>query len=122
MGGASDGVIAASRDRYRHDGGGERGGAHDPVRRTFEEAIGHTRGDSWLVELAGAGHFAICHPVDTTSGRSFLEPDPGGADPAGRELLGDLIAAFVATSLHRQAAADLQQLVGHELVARWDRR
>ena len=122
MGGASDGVIAASRDRYRHDGGDERGGVHDPVRRTFEEAISHTRGDSWLVELAGAGHFAICHPVDTTSGRSFLEPDPGGADPAGRELLGDLIAAFVATSLHGQAAADLQQLVGHELVARWDRR
>jgi dienelactone hydrolase len=122
MGGTSDGVIAASRDRYRHDADDERGGVHDPVRRTFEEAIGHSRGDSWLVELAGAGHFAICHPVDTTSGRSFLEPDPGGADPVGRELLGDLIAAFVAASLRRGAAAGLQQLVGHELVARWDRR
>ena len=77
LGGADDGVIAASRDRYRTDHG-----AHDPVRRTFAEAIDRQQGDSWLVELAGAGHFAICDPVDATSGRSFLEPDPAKSEPA----------------------------------------
>ncbi len=120
MGGASDGVIAASRDRYHRDGTGG-GGVHDPVRRTFEEAVGHRRGDSWLVELAGAGHFAVCHPVDTTTGRAFLEPDPD-TDPAVRDLLGDLIAAFIASCLEPGADAGLRRLVAHERVARWDRR
>ena len=116
IGGDRDGVIAASRDRYGRDNG-----THDPVRRTFEEAIGHRRGDTWLVELAGAGHFAICHPLDTTSGRAFLEPD-GRADPAVRALLGDLVAAFVAASVGSAGGAGLQELVAHELVVRWNRR
>jgi len=125
--GTDDGVIAGSRDRYHRDratpdGDGDpgRGGDHDPVRRTFEEAIGHGRGDSWLVELSGAGHFAVCDPVDTTSGRAFLESDPA-ADPAVRDLLGDLIAAFVAANVGLADSTGLEELVAHELVAHWDR-
>ncbi|WP_419929993.1 alpha/beta hydrolase [Candidatus Poriferisocius sp.] len=117
LGGADDGVIAASRDRYRTDDE-----AHDPVRRTFAEAIVRQQGDSWLVELADAGHFAICDPVDTTSGRSFLEPDPTTVDPAIRNLLGDLIAGFVATSLDLPTDASLDRLVDHPSVRHWDRR
>ena len=119
--GTCDGVIAASRDRYRSETGGD-GDVHDPVRRTFEEAIDHRRGDSWLVQLSGAGHFTICDPVDATSGRSFLEPGAHRADPAARELLGDLIAAFLAASLPPGCSASLRQLATHELVAHWDRR
>ena len=122
LAGADDGVIAASRDRYRRDHATPGGGwDHDPVRRTFEEAIGHRRRDSWLVELAGAGHFAVCHPVDTTTGRAFLEPDPA-ADPAVRELIGDLVAAFIAASVRSAGGARLEELVAHDLVAHWDRR
>ena len=117
LGGADDGVIAASRDRYRTDDG-----AHDPIRRTFAEAIHRQQGDSWLVELAGAGHFAICDPVDTTSGRSFLEPDSATADPAVQELLGDLIAAFTAASLGRPRLANMEQLIEQPSVSHWDRR
>ena len=117
LGGADDGVIAASRDRYRTDDE-----AHDPVRRTFAEAIDRQQGDSWLVELADSGHFAICDPVDTTSGRSFLEPDPTTVDPSIRNLLGDLIAGFVATSLGRPTDASLDRLVDHPSVRHWDRR
>ncbi|MCQ3811068.1 MAG: hypothetical protein KTV68_11030 [Acidimicrobiia bacterium] len=117
LGGADDGVIAASRDRYRGDEG-----IHDPVRRTFAEAIDRQDGDSWLVELADAGHFAICRPVDATSGRSFLEPGAAGANSGVGELLGDLIAAFTADSLGRPAALSLERLVGHQLVQHWDRR
>ena len=150
--GSEDGVIAASRDRYRrdhetrdshrenddhgardghgaHDGHRDSDGhathddheAHDPVGRTFEEAVGRRRGDSWLVELAGAGHFAVCDPVDTTSGRAFLEPVPD-ADPAVRGLLGDLIAAFIAASVGLAGGGGLEELVTHELVAHWGRR
>ena len=117
LGGANDGVIAASRDRYRTDNE-----AHDPVRRTFAEAIDRQQGDSWLVELADAGHFAICDPVDTTSGRSFLEPDPTTVDPAIRNLLGDFVAAFVATSLGRPTEVNLDRMVKHQSVRHWDRR
>ncbi len=117
LGGADDGVIAASRDRYRTDDG-----THDPVRRTFAEAIHRQQGDSWLVELAGAGHFAICDLVDTTSGRSFLEPDSPKTDPAIRELLGDLIAAFISASLGRPSGSSVEQLVDHPSIRHWDRR
>ena len=115
LGGADDGVIAASRDRYRSDDE-----AHDPVRRTFAEAIDRQQGDSWLVELADAGHFTICDPVDTTSGRSFLEPDAATANPAVRNLLGDLIAAFIATSLGRPTDTSLDRLAKHPSVRHWD--
>ena len=123
LSGSDDGVIAASRDRYRADDGADAGAdAHDPVRRTFEEAVGRQQGDSWLVVLAGAGHFAICDPVDTTSGRSFLEADPGQRDPGIRDVLGSLITAFAAAAVGRQAGASLGQLVEHRAVAYWDRR
>lgn len=117
LGGADDGVIAASRDRYRTDDG-----AHDPVRQTFAEAIGRQQGDSWLVELADAGHFAICWPVDTTSGRSFLESGSAGGDSAVRELLGDLVASFIAASLGRPNGFSIEQLVDRPSVRHWDRR
>ncbi len=144
LAGTNDGVIAASRDRYQSGRGADESGAdfgHDPVRRTFEEAIGRRRGDSWLVELSGAGHFAICWPVDTTSGRSYLEHGDPAAGEGGyaarpfedgvrdgrtalavRKLLGDLIAAFVATALGRRDATDLERLTQHPSVNHWDRR
>ena len=117
LGGTDDGVIAASRDRYRADDG-----THDPIRRTFHEAISRQQGDSWLVELADTGHFAICWPVDTTSGRTFLEPSPAEADPPTRELLGDLIATFIATILGQPTPTSLERLVEHPAVRHWDRR
>ena len=120
LAGTNDGVIAASRDRYQDADDCDQS-AHDPVRRTFEEAVGRDENDSWLVELAGAGHFAICDPVDTTSGRSFLEPAPE-SDPAVRGLLGDLIAAFIAAAVGSATGTGLEELVAHELVSRWDRR
>ena len=119
LAGTADGVISASRDRYLTN---QDDTAHDPIRRTFDEAIGRDSEDSWLVELAGAGHFAICWPLDTTSGRTFLESDPVSADPEIRELLGDVIAAFIATSLDRSVPKSLESLVEHRLVNYWTRR
>lgn len=88
--GGSDAVIAASRDRYRTDDG-----EHDPVRRTFEEAINRNEGDSYLVELTDGNHFTMCDPIDETTGRAFLEPDLRGHDAAARDLLADIICTFV---------------------------
>lgn len=88
--GGSDAVIAASRDRYRSDDG-----EHNPVRRTFDEAIDRHDDDSYLIELVDGNHFTMCDPIDETTGRAFLEPDLRGDDVEARDLLADIICTFV---------------------------
>lgn len=137
MAGARDGVIEASRDRYASAGGapgsehnrsgdGGRGlDRHDPVRQTFEEAVTSDRGDCWWVELAAGAHFTACHPVDHTSGRSFLDPPADPADPAGpnraRELLAELTTAFLVEHLAGGPSA-LGDLVTRPGVSNWSQR
>ena len=100
--GTDDGVIAASRDRYRrdhatHDAVGAMTvvgttAAIGPTTRSgvpFDEAIGHRRGDSLAgraVRRRPPSLSAI--PWTAPVGRAFLEPDPV-VDPTVRELLGD---------------------------------
>ena len=91
LAGARDGVIAASRDRYR-----SADGPHDPVRSTFEDGIASNGGDCWWIELADGTHFTPCHPVDHTSARSFLEAADPPRRAEARELLADLVRAFLA--------------------------
>ena len=124
MAGARDGVIEASRDRYRSkDPRSE--GAHDPVRRTFEEAVTSSAGDCWWVELASGTHFTPCHPVDHTSGRSFLDPPANPANQPGRdrarELLAELVTAFLVEHL-MDGPPTLGELVTRQDVSDWDRR
>lgn len=140
MAGARDGVIEASRDRYRSEGGrsgnddgrdGNDPDRHDPVRRTFEEAVTSNRGDCWWVELAAGVHFTPCHPVDHTSGRSFLDPPADPADPPGRDgageadrargLLAELATAFLVEHLADGPSA-LDDLVTRPGVSNWARR
>jgi len=116
LSGANDGVIAASRDRYRSGDG-----PHDPVRSTLEEAVTADSGDCWFVELADGTHFTACHPIDHTSARSFLEPaDPPG-QTAARRLLADLVLAFLVEHLNG-GPSTLGDLVGRPGVAAWARR
>lgn len=118
--GARDGVIEASRDRYRSDSS-----AHDPVRRTFDEAVTSDRGDCWWVELAAGTHFTACHPVDHTSGRSFLDPPADMAESVegdkARELLAELVTAFLVEHLADGPSA-LGDLVIRPGVSNWSRR
>ena len=65
IGGDNDGVIAASAARY----GREDGDALQQLRRTFDEGISSSRNDSYLVELSGANHFSLAHPIDESTGR-----------------------------------------------------
>ena len=113
LAGAADGVIAASRDRYRSDDGD-----HDPVWLTFRRGITSDRGDCRYVELADGTHFTPCRPLDRTSGRTFLEP----ADPPGQEvtrrLLADLVLAFLDASLGRADGAALDELASGDGVSR----
>ncbi|MEV6162067.1 hypothetical protein AB0L71_09085 [Streptomyces sp. NPDC052052] len=99
LSGEHDGVIAASADRYAHDDA-----AHDPVLRTFQEAVPDAGGASAWARLAGAGHFTACHPHDPTTARGFLE-DTGDDLTAPRPLLGRLVTEFCVARLRDDAAA-----------------
>ncbi|MFJ6466697.1 hypothetical protein ACIQM0_37800 [Streptomyces sp. NPDC091387] len=103
LSGEHDGVIAASADRYAPDGA-----THDPVLRTFREAVPDAGGASAWARLAGAGHFTACHPHDPTTARGFLE-ETGADRTEPRRLLGRLITEFCVARLRDDAAA------GHRL-------
>jgi len=110
LAGADDGVIAASRDRYRSDADVD----HDPITRTFDEGICRDEGDSYLVVLNDANHFTICDPIDETSGRSYLESDLRAGDANPRNLLANIVVGFL--------EGQLENLVKGEGVAEWKRR
>lgn len=102
MSGEHDGVIAASADRYAAVAADA---DPDPVARTFDEALADAGGAHAWVRVAGAGHFALCDPVDATAARGFLEAPEHGGDGAGSEaraLIGRLVAAFCAAALPGQ--------------------
>ncbi|MCF2531547.1 hypothetical protein [Yinghuangia soli] len=93
--GGRDGVIAASADRYGDSADGK--AAEDPVARTFDEALPDGDGQHLLVVFPDAGHFALAHPLDPTSARSFLED--GAFDTAYHEAVADVVADFCAAHL-----------------------
>lgn len=100
--GTEDGVIAASAARYGEDSP-ERA---NPVRATFEQGVPGGHDDAFLVELAGANHFAIGEPEDPTASRGFLDGhariDPGES----RETLGMLVSTFLRAHLAQDSSAD----------------
>ncbi|MCD4524393.1 hypothetical protein [Nocardioides sp. cx-173] len=93
--GTADGVIAASAIRYGEQAGAA---AHDPVERTWREALPEST-EAWLVRLAGGGHLLPVHPEDPSTARGFLE-EPTDADPERlRQVLADLVTSFLAAKL-----------------------
>lgn len=96
VGGTADGVVAASAIRY----GGEPGDPqHDPIERTWREAIAPTT-EAWLVRLQDAGHMLPCFPEDPTSARGFLEePTDPVRDERLRAVLAEVMTTFLAAHL-----------------------
>lgn len=117
IGSAHDGVIAASRDRYRSDDVD-----HDPVERTFHEGLDRNEDDSWFVELADGNHFTICDPVDETSGRSFLESELRAGDAVSREVLAEVIVSFVDQTCRNKDKDELIALLESSSISKWERR
>ncbi len=113
MGGAHDGVIQRSADRY-----GPEGHARDPITRTFHEHMSRDQGDTHLAILRDANHFSVGWPEDPTVARGFLD---GAAtnDEENRALIGDLISAFLRREVRGEidAAADVTRLLASERIA-----
>ena len=110
-GGTADGVVAASAVRY----GAEGSDRHDPLAATFEH--GATAPRSVFALIDGAGHLLFCDPVDPTTARGFLEPEPGPGTAARRDLLGRLVVSFCAEQLGIKAPETLSTLANDPLIA-----
>jgi dienelactone hydrolase len=109
--GTDDGVVAASAIRY----GAQAGAAgHDPVERTWREALPETT-EAWLVHLAGAGHMLAAHPEDPSTARGFLETPTDADQDRLREVLADVVSTFLAAHLtgRPDAKAALERLADH---------
>ena len=102
--GTDDGVVAASAIRYGEDPSSP---AHDPVTRTWSEALPETT-EAWLVHLAGAGHMLAAHPEDPSTARGFLETPTDADHDRLREVLGDVVASFFDAHLTGSPSAKSQ--------------
>ncbi len=91
LGGTQDGVIANSSHRY----GIHWETATTPILRTFQQGISGGRGDSYLVCLEGANHFSITHPLDRTTGTTFLDFPATQPEPEIRSLIAKIIGLFM---------------------------
>ncbi len=89
--GDRDGVITASRIRY-----GIEGREDDPVAKTFDEAYQESSESyAYDVLIHGANHFSIAHPLDSTTGRSFLDMPMSRPAFQIRSQIARLILAFL---------------------------
>ncbi len=109
--GTADGIIAASAIRY----GGEAGApGHDPVERTWAEAIPEGT-EAWLVRLTEAGHMLPASPEDPTTARGFLEEPPTADQDELRHVLTSLLVTFFTARLAEGEPAEAAEAVleGH---------
>ncbi len=108
IGGTCDGVIASNSSLYgltwEHPA--------TPIERTFQAMIGG-RNDRYLLLVAGANHFAITDPVDTTIGTSYLDFPATQSEEQSRDLIAEAIGLFIDSHVRCQvqSIADLDRLV-----------
>ncbi|WP_162598770.1 hypothetical protein [Nocardioides gilvus] len=99
--GAQDGVVRASAVRYGQSGDDT---THDPVLRTWSEALSHSK-EAWLAVISGAGHLLVSTPEDQSSARGFLEtPLTADQDELRQTFIG-LLTAFLGTHVLQLPAA-----------------
>ena len=94
IGGTEDGVIANNSKIYGLDNWST---PATPVIRTFREAIKQKRGDTYLLIVEGANHFAICHPVDTTITAASSDFPATKSESEIRSLIASTIGLFIET-------------------------
>jgi pimeloyl-ACP methyl ester carboxylesterase len=101
MGGARDGVIANSSQRY---GIAPEEAAHS-IERTFSDSISGGRGDCYLAILEGANHFSMADAPETTTGRPFLEGAAAGKPDDIHRTIADLVGLFIDAHVRGDAEA-----------------
>jgi dienelactone hydrolase len=117
LAGTNDGVIVNSSEIY-----GIEVDATTPVMRTWNEAITGGRSDSYVVLLEGANHFAMVHPLDTTTARNAMDFPPTQPVESTRWLMAEIIALFIGAYVKDQqhALKSLQELLqNNTLINSW---
>lgn len=111
LGGANDGVIAASAHRY----GSNNNSATSSLLRTFNEGINSSDNTSYLIILDGANHYSMAYPKDTTTGRPFIDQDLTRPDEEIRQTMAELLIQFINAHVVGNAASQqqLQQLIAN---------
>lgn len=95
LGGAQDGVIAASNFRYGGDAEPQPSDSYQRLLQSFDQSLQDLDGQHRLVILDGANHFTLCDPADTSTGRPFLDwPETRDGDSLRRQI-GALIVEFI---------------------------
>lgn len=89
----------------------------DAVLATFDEAFQREAGDSVCVIMQGANHYSIGYPLDTTTGRAFLDTPETSDNTALRMHMAALIRAFIAGQIRGGAADAFETLLQTPLIA-----
>ena len=100
MGGTKDGVIANNSHYY----GVTWEEPTTPILRTFQAGISGGRGDSYLVLLEGANHFAIAHPQHSTTATSFLDFPMIQPEAETRAVIAAIARLFIQEQLGEEQA------------------
>lgn len=118
IGGERDGVINASYRRYSKEESKE-----DKLQHTFQQAFQRGEKDSFLAIIKGANHFTFAHPVDTTTGRHFLDQEQTHDGNTLRYIIANLISDFIKFHTHQDVRAEdrlLTRLNSEELIAYYE--
>ena len=115
IGGTEDGVIAKNSKIYGLE---EWKTPATPVIRTFREAINQNRGDSYLVIVEGANHFAIAD-LDPTLSVTALDFASKGSKAEIRSLIASTIGSFIDTFIGDRLSKSqfIQLLQNNSLIA-----
>ncbi len=109
IGGTEDGVIASNSQIYGIE---QWSTPATPIIRTFREAINQKRGDSYLIIIEGANHFAIADYADPTLSVTASDFLPTQSEPEIRCLIASMIGLFIDTFiLHQLEGSQFEQLL-----------
>ena len=112
LGGTEDGCIAESSMRYGETLIGDYlNDATARIEQTFSESISSGANPKHLVIIDGANHFSIAYPIDTTSGRDFIDRPTTREEPAIRACLVDIIEGFVTQLVLENSNDDLESTI-----------
>lgn len=102
IGGTEDGCIEHSNQRYGADSNAS---TTERVERSFDEGLKGQQGDKYLLLINGANHFSMAHPLDTSTGRPFIDRPTTQPDDSIRALLANSLSLFINAHARSDQAA-----------------
>lgn len=109
LGGARDGCIARSKGRYekasatiknkneprKNDSITTENDATARLKQSFTQSFKEHHNNKHLIIVDGANHFSIVHPIDSTTGRFFIDLPTSRPGQYIRSCLEDLVTGFI---------------------------